>query len=359
MIFSTLGSYAIYLSVFVLSSLFLFIATRAKRPFSLIFCLFSASPLALLSCIRAHSVGTDYPYYLNHFRQMINRVDFPTGFASLDSRFEYGYNLLIFLISRFTENVYFVSFLVYLIIAILIQTALSYSNDRRYIAYGHFLYLCAFWLYSFNGLRQSMAMPIILLAFAFLIHKNRLPSFLTLTVAATIHIAALSFSPIYFLFNRNIITFKKILLFIFLSIVAVFFINEIANYVGYGHYLMADIGRSDILPTKAIQSVCVLLPFLFFSYHYRSNPQIKFGFLIVLAISACIILSIYASVITRLTFYLEILLVPLAMRIHKALLTERAALRGLWLLYICMYFVFYRFFYVYSSSSNVLPYTIL
>jgi len=364
MILSTFSSYLLYTSSFMLASLFAIFYIKIKNSLRYFFFLFAISIPAFIASLRNLHVGTDYEWYIYHISQFSKNINSISDFALLDSSFEIGFNILIYFITRLTNYYPIVVFFIYLLIAFFILMGLTKIIDKKYIGLGYFFYLSTFWLFSYNGLRQSIAAAILFFSLAYIREKRIWPFSLTVLFAMSFHKTAILFLPMYFLFNMKKVKIEKIYLII--SIISIlfiaFFLKQSSSFLGMDGYLQskyAQISSSSQLMAfiKIIQSVILLLPFFLWQKKLVKIDHTNRLYYNMLYLYIFIqVLSIQLSIASRLGFYFEIVTIPLAIQIIQQSKKNKTLLNFIYILYIYLYFIAYKYIYIYMGSGNVIPY---
>lgn len=194
---------AAYLAIAVLPIIFRLIAEKIKMSKRNQFIILSSFlVLFLIQCLRnINLVGTDIPTYCGYFDHTI-QLTWKELFT--EKQWEYGYWALNKLIGYVTKNhQVFLSIMSFLI---LFPIAYTYIKESKMplITYGMFLCYDIF-LLTFSGLRQSLAIAIVVFAYRFVKKanvKNVILYYLLVAIAFTFHtsaIVAIVIYPIYHL----------------------------------------------------------------------------------------------------------------------------------------------------------------
>ena len=164
--------------------------------------------LAILM-LRHKSVGTDISTYIARFKY-IARMSFDRIFEVFES--ERGYYVLNKIISIFTKNEQW--FLVIMALISVIPVAVLYSkeSENALLSISIFIIISNFAM-LFSGLRQSVAIAIIVISYYFVKNKKPVWFILFVLLAFTFHKSALIALLLYPFYHMNI-TRKKLLFFI-------------------------------------------------------------------------------------------------------------------------------------------------
>lgn len=146
--------------------------------------------LIALATLRGHSVGADTPTYLEYYTNAISLK------YHLDGLKEFGFYYLIYLLRLVTDNqiVFFllISFLTYIPLFIFLK------KTSKNISLSLFLYIVmGYYTQSFNIIRQSIAMSLILLALYFLSLRSYKKSIFFYVLATQFHFSAIALAIIY------------------------------------------------------------------------------------------------------------------------------------------------------------------
>lgn len=364
MTYSILISYIIYIVTFIISAFFAGLYAK-KRNFSKFLYLFLAVSIpAYLSAIRGIGVGTDYVEYVRHIEELIKFVNWSLNFSDLDSKFEFGFNFLIFVITRFTEFIPLVVFFIYAFIAFFVVKACKNLMPYEMVFWGYLFYLATFWLFGFNGLRQAIAIAIVFYSLTFVKEKKILPFILTIILAMSFHNTALIVAPLYFIINSK--SEKKERIVFALTIVGIilasFFLETASGIFGYDSYLSSKYVQKDNVNAilKIVQSILLLFPFIIWRKKLtRINPFNKLYYRMLYLFMTTLLLSLQITQATRITLYLEIASIMIAVETIRYYLKNRNKTDTLFLIYIFFYFIVYKFIYLHASGSGeVIPYSL-
>ena len=164
---------------------------ECKRSSKVLNCIFIGIALllpALLAGLRNSSVGTDTINYVNMFESAKAFNSITTVLQNINV--EKGFVGLIYLISRFTNNVFWMLFLCELLTCFFVWKAIDDNVSDQHKVFSMALYYLLFYSFSFNIMRQMIAMSIMLFSYRY-IKKRELFKFLICVVFAyTFHKSA-------------------------------------------------------------------------------------------------------------------------------------------------------------------------
>ncbi len=172
-----------YIVVYLVSFVLVWLAIRKKEIKWLYRLLVSVSLLlpSLLAGFRNYGVGTDTMVYGQRYFEYAHRMSIPRFFEITDC--EWGYGLLVFGVSHFTNNIFWMYFLIQLIIMVFVWLSIEEYLDDYYKPYALMVYYLLFYSFSLNLMRQTIAMAIMLFSFRY-IRRNKLIPFLICLAAA-------------------------------------------------------------------------------------------------------------------------------------------------------------------------------
>jgi hypothetical protein len=279
--------------------------------------------LFLIMGLRAETVGNDLMRYLDHF-QDVKHID------TFKTRTETGYMLFLNLLDFFNIGrqgyIIIVSFIISYSFAWFIS---KYSNN---IGLSFFLHLTiGLFTLTLSGIRQSLAISIILLAIHFAIKRKLIYYLITVFIAVLFHMSAIIFLPAYLLLNTKIKGYKIVLLYSLLIVVTIFFVDFLFSRLNYfapekyikiylDNHTKTGMNFLSVL-FKIALPVTVLLFWKFQKRKIKDISSIDTSFFILSLVSIIFaILSLKLSIIERLSYYYDaslIILIPNAIQQFK------------------------------------------
>lgn len=142
--------------------------------------LFLVLILTLFSSLRGSSVGTDTAQYLSNIFYVQN-----TG--SIRRLLEPGFEILVLFISFFIKDPQFVLVVIALIINGLIVKRLWMLRSQISFSYAIFIYTTTYYIMTFSGLRQWLAVSIIFFGSKYLFSLNYFKYVVTVIIASLFH----------------------------------------------------------------------------------------------------------------------------------------------------------------------------
>lgn len=163
----------------------------------------SMLPVFCLMAFKSNMVGTDTFGYMLSYDTL---AQFKT-FGSLDDfgydRVELGYKYLILFLSRIFPNAQFLLIFVGLIVCISMSSFIKKTANNWSFALFLFVTL-GFFQFAMSGIRQTLAMSILLFGYKYINDRKFIKFFLTLLLAMQFHKSAMVFFPAYFIANMEI-----------------------------------------------------------------------------------------------------------------------------------------------------------
>ena len=192
-------TFSVYFSTLISSVFLAKLGSRSSRSkiktrLNTIYILVSLIILVVISGFR-YNVGQDYIGYAFYYNEQ------PFLDESIGMEIEYGFILLVNLLNGLELGVW--SY--FLISALITYTLLFYSFKR----YRHLLYLgvfffitYGFYFFTFNGVRQAIAMSALGASMIFIQKRQLIPFLGTIFLGGLMHKSLFLFFPLYFFINR-------------------------------------------------------------------------------------------------------------------------------------------------------------
>ena len=226
--------YSIYLLIAIILSISIknnqIDHTRARKTY----CVILGIILFLIAALRSTSVGIDSERYAWHFYNL-QQLDFQGIIDYYQS--ELGFYFLVKLLTFISSD--------HQIMFAFIGAIYAYSISRFIYNYSiepmvSFIMLIpmVYFAFTLTGLRQTMALSILLISIDYILDRRLLKFLLIVFIASLFHQSALFFAPAYIIKNKNI-TFKRIFLYLaFMPIVFLLrpFIVRAVQFFLYSSY---------------------------------------------------------------------------------------------------------------------------
>lgn len=249
-------------------------ADGTQRPL-LWFVLLTVLSLTLVNGLR-FLCGTDYVNYAIMYHDVRSG-----GMAALEARrIEWGYLVLSALFGKLFEEPFVFFFCMALVTNLLVILALRKYSEHFWISC--VLYILTFIFYgSFNLIRQTIAMSIVIYAHQSLIDKRMFRYFLIILIAALFHTSVLVMIPVYFIVQRPAWSpiiwcgFVAVLLFFVFYDSAVSILFSFLSHTRYSTYeqMIKDSDHGANILRIVVAGAPVLLAFLFRTEIKRNYPH--------------------------------------------------------------------------------------
>lgn len=289
----------------------------------------SIVPLLFTAGLRVADLGHDMNLYgIATFRSASMRGFFEViPFLKNTYNLEKGFFIYVFLLTRIFNNINFMMFGLQLIVSICFIVFCYYYRKKTSMTMMMFIYCCTLYAFSYNILRQSIALGLFLIAILFYDKKKKLLSLLTLLLASTFHtsivFSLVAFMVIYLCDNKKIRFKYKIILIIFtifLTLFGLLFYQRMidvayklgiigSRFVSYGYETSSNF-RDKInieYSLLGLKTYCMFLTFLYFSCKSipKNEKQENIKWLVMLIIDYIItFLSFKLANTDRISWYL-------------------------------------------------------
>ena len=202
----------IYIICFTVSTICAYLDTRDERNKRMgIFGWIAVLLPSILAGVRDFSIGTDTAAYTNIFARISGATLFKviTGVSTK----ELGFKLLLFFVSRFTDDPHWAFFAAHLFIMFFIYKGLRDNGAGKYTWLGLAVFYFVFFGSSLNILRQYMASALIVWGFRYVKNEKFISWLIVVIIAAMFHRTSIIAIFIYFLYQIYVIridgTFKN------------------------------------------------------------------------------------------------------------------------------------------------------
>lgn len=339
----------VYIISFFFSLLFMNYALSVKNKYvSLFLHFFAIIPPVFLLTFRAEQCGTDTVHYMDMFHLL--DVSSLNNFLA-ETRLELLFSLLMYGIKTIglsVEVLFFVCGLLTIVPIYIGSIKLrKYCNPLIPMA----LFYLMFFQYSFNIVRQSIAMSIIFLAVVYMVENKGKISLLLGIIAMMFHAVAFIFLFVYFSFILIDKSKKYLIILTIISAFVIIFINPsffTYNYERFQSY--EEKGKAGMQMSYLVEMILNFSIVLFF--WKKNNTVLRKLFIFVSGLGVfLIILSTRGPFIFRIANCLDIMLlvyIPLAMTsIHQKAFTVT---------YMSFALFFWWFVFIYNGSGRSYPY---
>lgn len=178
--------------------------------------IFALLPVFVLIAFKSEYIGRDTFNYLNTFSEVGDEIDFGEDGERVR---EYGFQYLEIILNRITDNSQ--SLLITLGILTVVSLYSFIRNTAKSWCLALYFFIClGFFQFVMTGIRQSMAIEIMLFAYPFIKKKKVIPYMLMVGLACLFHKSAIVCAPLYVIanmaLNRKNMFFMIIVMFIML-----------------------------------------------------------------------------------------------------------------------------------------------
>lgn len=294
--FSKYGFFNVYWGIIAVTAVLAWLFKSDKKKFVI-----ASAIVHVLAC------GLRYEYTTGDLR--VYKRGF-LRYASLDwsdsELFDEGRNSLFYVfnktVAHLTNNNYQVLLFLISLISIASISILIYRySNKPFISY--LMWSCfGFYLFSFSGIKQTMAMAFVMFAAIGIFEKSRILFYLMVIIAGFVHMPAFIFLPSYELCRakrlRTIIWF-----YIIFAVIIILFRNEIVNnmaelYYEGEKYIEAS---SFAIGGKTIMMITLLIVGI--GLCNIRNEQFRYVFILIATASLIQMFSVYNNVFSRLADY--------------------------------------------------------
>ncbi len=305
--------------------------------------------LFIVSAIRR--VGTDYNTYFNIYNNINNRVYDPDGI-------EIGY----FYLNRLTKHLFGGEYTIFIVTSLII-IVLVYITIKKFSVdplLSTILFMCmGLYLTSFNIIRQSIAIALILYSYKYCDTKTKW--IVPILIASLFHKTALLVIPIYIIckidLNKKhyfIIISIGILSFLFYEKTVVYLTNLMDSFQGYQDSVFVNEGAN---PIRTLISISILA---FCSIGYNEiakDKKMKIAFNMIIFGTIFSFFMLKGKIFARIVGYFDvfqILLIPYVLKNMNKYKMKKYSVFITTTIVACTSFYFY--YTVKTNQAHVIPY---
>lgn len=193
--------------------------------------------IPLIISANRYGIGTDYFNYVSRYYKITSENNIFLSIVN-NGISEPGWIVLNYLVKYIFDDVKYVFVLSSIFILTFSFTAIYKYRYRINISIATFIFMCTMYNLSFNIIRQSLAMAIILFSIKYIEEKKPFKFLAIVFLAGSFHYSALIFIPLYWFFRTNKQNWGKVkrgilyLLFILLVFNFDTFFNFLVNLGG-------------------------------------------------------------------------------------------------------------------------------
>jgi len=195
------------------------IATKRK-------CLvFALIPVFILIAFKANTIGADTRNYLRAFEALARFGDFedlsPFGYE----RTEIGYKNFILLLTKISSWPHTLLIALGIMVCYALYDFISRTASNWCLALFFFVTL-GFFQFAMSGIRQTLAVSILLIGYRYVQRRNLFKFLITVVVAMMFHKSAIIFAPVYYIAHLKL-SLKTISLMFFSMFVGLLFADKL------------------------------------------------------------------------------------------------------------------------------------
>ncbi len=259
--------------------------------------------LLLMTALRSKHLGsTDTQVYYNYFEKAINAKSW-SNFIDPESSTEMGFQIFNFILSRVFKDPQWIIVISSLII--ISCTLYSIHKNSKDIALSVVMYITlGLWQFQIQGMRQALAISILLLAYECLKNRKYIGFALLVALATTFHVTAFVFAILLIIpFLKNIIyTIIASILFSTMMFVFVDDLIEIANVILETDYGVSNTDVGGFVAT-AIYILIILFAILF-NKNLQNDKKENAMFFVTLIGTICYVTRYFGALAAeRISFY--------------------------------------------------------
>lgn len=357
----------IYLLVFFVSTIAVYVSEKNfknnKKKIAIFFSIIAVLLPSLLAAFRVEGVGTDTLYYV---KSNFEAALMSNTFEQFNRIFELEllYNLLVYIVSRFTNNINILYFMIQAIIMLFVYRACYDQKENSPMWLSFLLFLLLYYNRSLNMIRQSLALAIILYSFKYIKDKKLVKYTLFVIIASLFHKTALVSLIIYFMV-RLIERKENFLYKFFILLISFMFL------VGYqeimfllidfkivpSKYLFYVIGsESNILLIELVRKIVFLGIFILFGRAFNKNDKNSHVFKYFMSLDLVLYLvGIYANYAQRISYYLGYFDIFLIAQLPNCC-RNGFSKKGMYVILIVFFVLYWFIYYGVLKYDSTFPY---
>lgn len=343
-----------YMLVFIPLIIYLFGAIKEKKLNKLCLSIFFIILIALLA-LRSIKCGIDLKNYLYYYKAM-NNLSFERIFSYSDKG-EPLYFILNKIIILMGGDFQIFLFIVALISIIPIAIYYCEKSENAPLTIALFLTVAPFTMF-FSGLRQSIAMGIIVFAFRYVENKKILKYIICIIIATLFHRSALYCLVLYPIYYAKIT--KNWLYVIVPSMIMIFIFNK--QIFTYTFQLLNPIFDGNIESTGAYSILILLVLFAIYCFVFPNKKKVDEEFMglrniLLLAIVIQCFAPIHATVM-RINYYYLLFIPILITKVKNIAYDKNIKIVNSSVMIMVIFFISYFFYTGYNGNDilNIYPY---
>lgn len=358
-----------YVLMFFMTGIFAYLADqysrlgKDRRCKTFLF-LTSVGPI-LMGALRNVNVGTDNLNYASRFLWAASKSSILD--ALLMGNFDIGFNALMFVVSRFTENYNWFCFVVSGLTFILLELSFWKMKDDVSFSTAVLTYLFIYYCSMYNLMRQGLALALCMYAFVCLIEKRNIRFFVFVGLAVLVHNISIVFFAVFIIYKylHSARFWPRLLTVIIVSVGIIFSWRMLLSFAlthgiikqKYAIYLTYQGGVlfSPGLTAFLLPMIAVTLLYLKqISYRYEGYKAME-G-LVLLGVVLTQLSGLYGPMGRIGLYFLYPEMLMFGMIVKKNSGYNKIIVFGLIMIYVIGYWVFYTVLNNYGYDRPVYPY---
>lgn len=336
----------IYIVLYILLVIEGVICRKLKNGKKL-FLVMSYLQLTLLLGLRGYDVGVDTKSYIDYFKLVS---------AGISGWMEPGITIIIRLIVFLGGE----KQILFLIFSIITMAGFYYfiinMSEDIYLSV-LLLYSLNFYFFSFNAMRQAMAIALISIAFVKVDREQYFKAVLWMIIGCMFHSSSI-IAIIIILLKKFKVSYKRNYVYvvglgsIFLMLIAQNIVNIASKiYTRYAVYIGSSFDKSG----NFINPLLYLIIFICCSYYYERLNSVKNDFLIILLAIGVFLyfISIKVQIVNRLVYYFTISALVLIPRVINTF-SQKIKLQWRWV--VILFAGIYTVLLIYRNAQGIVPY---
>lgn len=244
---------------------------------------FALCPIIILSGLR-YGIGADYFTYESIYNTLHNASIYKYFFYHFANIGDYYTEIGWYIINRFfSPNYSSLLFIQQILIFLFLYKGLKFFKDTINPAFALMVYCFTQLIYSWNGMRFTVAIVVLFSGFEYIINRNVIKWCITVLLAMLFHKTSVICLPFYFLTefsSKKFNSFRNVLLYIFvlffpalikLLFIIAGFIPFFKRYLGSAVYI---VGAFHFSPMFLFHIIPVILPIYYYKKNYIKHDKV-------------------------------------------------------------------------------------
>lgn len=301
----------------------------------------------LISSVR-YGLGTDFFNYQRHYL-MWSDLSFVEVFRRSSEPLAF---ILHPLAKMFFNDVWGYFLLSSLIIMVFITKAISYFKDRISMPFSLFIYFMIYWSFSLNGIRQMMAMAIVVFAFRYILERKPLKYVALIILAANFHTSAII--CVFFYFLNGLSKTKRFIYHLLLTASPIIMATALQVALNLDMFSKYAERYNINLDAGGLGFLIWIIPAIVPILYYREKLESQYDFLVNIALLQIPFqyIGYYVSFGGRIAYYAlitQIILIPLIINSIESK-REKSVVMLYFIIWFLVYYLVQSFLWNYSET---------